>query len=64
VGTLGVTQAWSDFNFAAAETTLKKAVALDPSNAETLYQLADVTAAIGREEDAIGMMRKALVTLA
>jgi TolB-like protein/Tfp pilus assembly protein PilF len=60
LGALGVTQAWSDFNFAAAEATLKKAVALDPSNAETLYQLADVTAALGREEDAIGMMRKAL----
>ena len=60
LGALGVTQAWLDFNFAAAETTLKKAVALDPSNAETLYQLADVTAARGRVEEAIGMMRKAL----
>jgi TolB-like protein/Tfp pilus assembly protein PilF len=57
---LGVTQAWLDFDFAAADTTLTKAVALDPSNAEALYQLADVTAAIGREEEAIGMMRKAL----
>ncbi|HKZ10953.1 MAG TPA: tetratricopeptide repeat protein [Rhodanobacteraceae bacterium] len=60
LGALGVTQAWLDFNFAAAETTLKKAVALDPSNAEMLYQLADVTAARGRVEQAIGMMRKAL----
>ena len=60
LGALGVTQAWLDFNFAAAETTLKKAVALDPSNAEMLYQLADVTAARGRLEEAIGMMRKAL----
>ncbi len=60
LGALGVTQAWLDFNFAAADATLKKAVALDPSNAETLYQLADVTAARGRVEEAIGMMRKAL----
>ncbi len=60
LGALGVTQAWLDFNFAAADTTLKKAVALDPSNAEILYQLADVTAASGRVEEAIGMMRKAL----
>lgn len=60
LGALGLTQAWSDFDFSAAETTLKKAVALDPSNAETLYQLADVTAATGREDEAIGMMRKAL----
>jgi TolB-like protein len=39
LGALGINQAWSDFNYAAAEATLKKAVALDPSNAETLYQL-------------------------
>jgi TolB-like protein/predicted Zn-dependent protease len=60
LGALGVTQAWLDFNFAGADTTLKKAVGLDPSNAEILYQLADVTAASGRVEEAIGMMRKAL----
>jgi Tfp pilus assembly protein PilF len=60
LGALGINQAWSDFNYAAAEATLKKAVALDPSNAEALYQLADVTASLGRVEEAIGMMRKAL----
>jgi TolB-like protein/Tfp pilus assembly protein PilF len=60
LGALGINQAWSDFNYAAAEATLKKAVALDPSNAEALYQLADVTASLGRVEQAIGMMRKAL----
>jgi tetratricopeptide (TPR) repeat protein len=61
LGALGINQAWSDFDYAAAEPTLKKAVALDPSNAETLYQLADVTACLGRLDEAIGMMRKVLV---
>jgi serine/threonine-protein kinase len=61
LGALGINQAWSDFDYAAAETTLKKAVALDPSNAETLYQLADVTACLGRLGAAIGTMRKVLV---
>ena len=60
LGALGINQAWSDFDYAAAEPTLKKAVALDPSNAETLYQLADVTACLGRLDEAIGMMRKVL----
>lgn len=45
---------------AAAQATLKKAAALDPSNAETLYQLADVTAGLGRLEEGIAMMRKVL----
>lgn len=61
LGALGINQAWSDFDYAAAEPTLKKAVALDPSNAETLYQLADVTGCLGRLDEAIGMMRKVLV---
>ena len=61
LGALGINQAWSDFDYAAAEPTLRKAVALDPSNAETLYQLADVTACLGRLGEAIGTMRKVLV---
>ena len=61
LGALGINQAWSDFDYAAAEPTLKKAVALDPSSAEALYQLADVTACLGRLDEAIGMMRKVLV---
>jgi TolB-like protein/Tfp pilus assembly protein PilF len=60
LGALGVNQAWSDFDYRAAEATLKKAAALDPSNAETLYQLADVTACLGRLDDSIAMMRKVL----
>ncbi|MGH8164203.1 MAG: tetratricopeptide repeat protein, partial [Rhodanobacteraceae bacterium] len=60
LGALGINQAWSDFNYPAADVTLKKAVALDPSNAETLYQLADVTACLGRLEESIAMMRKVL----
>jgi len=60
VGALGINQAWSDFDFKAGEATLKRAVALDPSNAETLYQLADVTASLGRIDEALAMMRKVL----
>jgi TolB-like protein/Tfp pilus assembly protein PilF len=61
LGALGINQAWSDFNYPAAEASLRKAVALDPSNAETLYQLADVTASLGRTQEAIAMMHKALM---
>ncbi|HJP97410.1 MAG TPA: tetratricopeptide repeat protein, partial [Rhodanobacteraceae bacterium] len=60
LGALGINQAWTDFDYPAAQETLKKAVALDPSNAETLYQLADVTACLDRTEEAVAMMRKAL----
>jgi tetratricopeptide (TPR) repeat protein len=60
LGALGINQAWTDFDYAAAEPTLKKAVALDPSNAEALYQLADVTFSLGRFDQAIAMMRNAL----
>ena len=42
------------------EATLKRAVALDPTNAETLYQLADITACLGRRDEGIAMMHKAL----
>ena len=61
LGALGINQAWSDFDYAAAEATLKHAVTLDPSNAEALYQLADVTASLGRVEQGVSMMRKALL---
>ncbi len=59
-GALGVVQAWSDLDIASAEGTLQKAVSLDPGNAETLYQLADVTATQGRLDEAVAMMRKVL----
>ena len=59
-GALGINQAWSDIDYPAAEATLKKAVALDPSNPETLYQLADVTGCQGRLDEAVAMMRKVL----
>ncbi|MEO7199163.1 MAG: tetratricopeptide repeat protein, partial [Dokdonella sp.] len=61
LGALGINQAWSDLDYPAAETTLKKAVALDPGNAETLYELADVTGCLGRLDEAVAMMRKALI---
>jgi TolB-like protein/Tfp pilus assembly protein PilF len=60
LGALGINQAWSDFDYPSAQASLKKAVALDPSNAETLYQLADVTACLGRLDEAVAMMRKVL----
>jgi TolB-like protein/Tfp pilus assembly protein PilF len=60
LGALGINQAWSDFDYVDAEATLRKAVALDPANPETLYQLADVTACLGRLDEAVGMMRKVL----
>jgi len=60
LGALGINQAWTDFDYASAETTLKKAVMFDPSNAEALYQLADVTCSLARCEEGIAMMRKAL----
>jgi len=60
LGALGIVQAWSNIDYPAAEVALKKAVALDPSNAETLYQLADVTGCLGRLDEAVAMMRKAL----
>jgi Tfp pilus assembly protein PilF len=39
---------------------LKKAVALDPNNPETLYQLADVTGCLGRLDESVVMMQKVL----
>jgi TolB-like protein/tetratricopeptide (TPR) repeat protein len=60
-GALGVTQAWSDLDIPAAETTLKEAVSLAPANAEILYQLADVTGSLGRLDESVALMRKALV---
>jgi TolB-like protein len=59
-GALGVVQAWSDLDINTAEATLKTAVSLDPNNAETLYQLSDVTASQGRLGEAVAMMRKVL----
>jgi TolB-like protein/Tfp pilus assembly protein PilF len=59
-GALGVVQAWSDLDIASAEATLQRAVSLDPGNAETLYQLADVTATQGRLDEAVAMMRNVL----
>ena len=60
LGALGINQAWSDIDYPAAEATLKKAVALDPSNPETLYQWADVTGCLGRLDEAVAMMHKVL----
>jgi serine/threonine-protein kinase len=59
-GALGVVQAWSDLDVRAAAATLATAVSLDPNNAETLYQLSDVTASQGRLDEAVAMMRKVL----
>ncbi|HEY8010517.1 MAG TPA: tetratricopeptide repeat protein [Rudaea sp.] len=60
LGALGINQAWSNFDYPSADATLKKAVKLDPSNPEILYQLADVTACLGRLDEAVAMMRNVL----
>ena len=60
MGVLGINEAWSQFNLGKAETTLRKAVALDPGNPEALYQLADVIGCLGRLDESVVMMRKVL----
>jgi TolB-like protein/Tfp pilus assembly protein PilF len=60
MGVLGINQSWSQFDMRTGEATLKKAVALDPSNPETLYQLADVTGCLGRLDESVVMMQKVL----
>lgn len=60
LGALGINQAWSDFDLVTGEATLKRAVALDPNNPESLYQLADVTGCLGRLDEAVAMMRRVL----
>jgi TolB-like protein/cytochrome c-type biogenesis protein CcmH/NrfG len=60
MGVLGINQSWSQLDMRTGEATLKKAVALDPANPETLYQLADVTGCLGRLDESVVMMRKVL----
>ncbi|MGA8277579.1 MAG: hypothetical protein WB784_05225 [Rhodanobacteraceae bacterium] len=60
-GALGVTEAWSDLDIPAAHATMKTAVSMDPTNAQNLYQLAEMTASLGRVDDAVILIRKALV---
>lgn len=60
MGVLGINQSWSQLDLKTGEATLKKAVALDPTNAETLYQLADVIGCLGRLDESVVMMRKVL----
>jgi TolB-like protein/Tfp pilus assembly protein PilF len=61
MGVLGINEAWSQFDVRKAETTLRKAVALDPGNPEALYQLADVIGCLGRLDESVVMMRKVLL---
>jgi TolB-like protein/tetratricopeptide (TPR) repeat protein len=60
MGVLGINEAWSQFDVRKAETTLRKAVALDPGNPEALYQLADVIGCLGRLDESVVMMKKVL----
>jgi TolB-like protein/Flp pilus assembly protein TadD len=60
MGVLGINEAWSQFDIRKAETTLRAAVALDPTNPEALYQLADVIGCLGRLDESVVMMRKVL----
>lgn len=57
---LGEVQAWSNFDFPAAEVTLKQALALDPDSTETLYRYAGLAADFGRLDEAVAMRRKGL----
>lgn len=60
LGVLGINQSWSQLDLRTGEATLRKAVALDPANPETLYQLADVIGCLGRLDESVVMMRKVL----
>ena len=60
MGVIGINQSWSQYDMRSGEATLKKAVALDPNNPETLYQLADVTGCLGRLDESVVMMQKVL----
>lgn len=61
MGVLGINQAWSQFDLKTGEATLARAVQLDPTNAEAIYQHADVIGCLGRLDESVAIMRKVLV---
>ncbi|HKP31037.1 MAG TPA: protein kinase [Gemmatimonadales bacterium] len=58
---LGKVLAWYEWNFAAGEQHLRRAVALNPNYAEAHWSFGSVLPAVGLLDEAIGEMRKALV---
>ncbi len=57
---LGVIQFWYDWDWVAAETSLRKAIALDPNLAEAHYALAHLLHNIGRNEEGLAHARRAM----
>jgi len=58
---LGKILGWYEWDFAGAERTLRRAVALSPNDGDAHYGLASVLPAVGQLGEAITVMRRALV---
>lgn len=56
---LGKVLAWYEWDFTGAEKTLRRAVALSPSDAGAHYALGSVLPAVGQLGEAISLMRRA-----
>jgi eukaryotic-like serine/threonine-protein kinase len=58
---LGKILGWYEWDFAGAERTLRRAVALSPNDGDAHYGLASVLPTVGKLGEAITVMRKALL---
>ncbi len=58
---LGKVRGWYEWDFAAAERDLRQAVKLNPNYAEAHFALGSVLPSIGQLDEAIEVLRKALV---
>ncbi|MGD8700340.1 MAG: protein kinase, partial [Gemmatimonadales bacterium] len=58
---LGKVRGWYEWDFAAAERDLRQAVRLNPNYAEAHFALGSVLPSIGQLDEAIEVLRKALV---
>ncbi len=58
---LGKILGWYEWDFAGAERTLRRAVALSPNDGDAHYGLASVLPTVGQLGEAITVMRRALV---
>ncbi|MGD8867605.1 MAG: protein kinase [Gemmatimonadales bacterium] len=58
---LGKVRGWYNWDFAAAERDLRQAVKLNPNYAEAHFALGSVLPSIGQLDEAIDVLRKALV---
>ena len=61
LNSLGKILGWYEWDFAGAEQTLRRAVALRPNDADAHYGLASVLPTVGHLGEAITVMRRALV---